>query len=141
MIDDECGPSCEGKVGVKTKTILVVDDNPFIAGLLEDLLTNVPGYHVLTIDDGEAAHDLIVAKPPDLIILDVHIPRMNGFALYDELRRNSATATVPILLMSAAMPHPELARRGILDYIRKPFDVEDLLARIHTMLHPPETIH
>lgn len=134
-------PSCEGKRSVKTNTIVVVDDNPFIAGLLEDLLTNVPGYHVVTIDDGEAAHDQIVADPPDLIILDVHLPRMNGFALYDELRRTPTTAGVPILLMSAAMPHPELARRGILDYVRKPFDVEDLLARVHAALYPPQTIH
>lgn len=126
---------------MKTKTILVVDDNPFIARLIEDALHDVPGYRAVTAGDGTTALELITAAPPDLIILDVHIPRMSGFDLYDQIRRNGVTAAIPVLLMSAAMPHPELARRGLTDYLRKPFSMEDLLERVHNALQRSRPIH
>ena len=121
---------------METKTIVVVDDNPFIANMIQEALNDVPGYQAVTVNDGMTALQFISNAPPDLVILDVYVPKISGRDLYDRLQHDPGTAQIPVLLMSAAMPHPELAKRSVLEYLRKPFDMNDLLGRVHDLLRP-----
>ena len=123
-----------------TKVIIVVDDNPTIAHLLLDALEEEEAYDVRTVRDGLRALDLITSASPDLVILDVHLPGISGFELFDRLRAKSETADIPILFISAAMPGPELARRGITEYLPKPFNLEELLRRVEALSARQRTV-
>ncbi len=115
---------------METRAIVVVEDNEPIARLIQEVLNDVPGYGAVTVPDGAIALDVISAVRADLVILDVDLPGINGFELYDRLREKPETAAVPVLFMSAAAHEEELERRGIQDYLRKPFDLDDLLAQV-----------
>ncbi len=110
-------------------TILVVDDDPFIVEMLETALEE-EGYHVLASVDGEAlplAHDL----HPDLILLDINMPGMDGVEVSQRLRDDPATADIPIIAMSA---QSRLRATGPLmpvnDRLSKPFDLDRLYAAV-----------
>jgi DNA-binding response OmpR family regulator len=113
--------------------ILVVDDEPRYLRLLEaNLLTE--GYEVFTASDGEAALELFSAGPVDLILLDVMMPRMDGFTVCQRIRQFS---NVPIIIMTAKGEEQDRVRGldvGADDYVVKPFSVTELLARVRAVL-------
>lgn len=113
--------------------ILVVDDEPVICELIEELLVDA-GYAVRHALDGKAALEAALADPPDLVISDLWMPRLDGAALHQELRAHGLT--MPVLFVSAAlrMQPPDGAR-----LIRKPFDADDILAHVAELLprRPP----
>ena len=115
---------------METRAIVVVEDNEPIARLIQEVLNDVPGYGAVTVPDGALALDVISAVRADLVVLDVDLPGINGFEIYDRLKRHPETASIPTLFMSAAAHEEELQRRGIQDYLRKPFDLDDLLAQV-----------
>ena len=117
-----------------TKAIVVVEDNEAIARLIQEVLNDVPGYGAVTVGDGALGLEVISAVKADLVILDIDLPGLSGFDIYDRLRSRPETATIPALFMSAAMHEDELARRELRDYLRKPFDLDDLLARVEAIL-------
>ena len=119
---------------METKAIVVVEDNEAIARLIQEVLNDVPGYGAVTVGDGALALEVISAVKADLVILDIDLPGLSGFDIYDRLRSRPETATIPALFMSAAMHEDELARRELRDYLRKPFDLDDLLARVDAIL-------
>lgn len=119
---------------METKAIVVVEDNEAIARLIQEVLNDVPGYGAVTVGDGALALEVISAVKADLVILDIDLPGINGFEIYDRLHSRPETATIPALFMSAAMHEDELARRELHDYLRKPFDLDDLLARVDAIL-------
>ena len=116
--------------GMETRAIVVVEDNEPIARLIQEVLNDVPGYGAVTVPDGAIALDVIAAVRADLVILDVDLPGLDGFEIYDRLKRQPDTASIPTLFMSAVAHEEELERRGIQDYLRKPFDLDDLLAQV-----------
>ncbi len=120
---------------METRAIVVVEDNEPIARLIQEVLNDVPGYGAVTVPDGAIALDVISAVRADLVILDVDLPGINGFELYDRLRGKPETAAVPVLFMSAAAHEEELRRRDINHYLSKPFDLDDLLARVDTLFN------
>jgi len=120
-----------------TSAIVVVEDNTAIAALLQEVLNDVVGYGAVTVGDGALALAVLGAIHTDLVILDVDLPGLSGLELYDQLRSRPATATLPCLFMSAAAHTKELARRQITDYLPKPFDLDDLLARVAALLRRP----
>ncbi len=128
------GPQREGRGPVATSAIVIVEDNEAIAALLQEVLNDVVGYGAVTVRDGALALEVLSAIHTDLVILDVDLPGLSGLEVYDWLRRRPATATVPCLFMSAALHLEELAHRQITDYLSKPFDIDDLLARVATLL-------
>ena len=90
-------------------------------------------YHVDTVADGEAALEYIRAAPPDLVVSDVMMPRLNGFGLLKELRADPALNTIPVVLLSARAGEEsrlEGLHRGADDYLIKPFSARELLARV-----------
>ena len=114
--------------------ILVVDDDP---QLLRLLVRNLQweGYEVLTADDGEQTLGQVEANSPDLILLDVILPGLDGFQVCQRVREFSV---VPIMCMTARGHDQEkdrLLELGADDYMTKPFDMSELLTRIHAVLH------
>jgi DNA-binding response OmpR family regulator len=113
--------------------ILVVDDEPRYLRLLEANL-RTDGYEVLTATDGEEAVDAFSANPVDLILLDVMLPRMDGFAACQRIRQFS---NVPIIMLTAKGEEQDRVRgldAGADDYLVKPFSVMELLARVRAVL-------
>ena len=116
--------------------ILVVDDTPANLRLLAQMLS-VRGYKVRPVPSGLLALDAARAAPPDLILLDVSMPDLNGFEVCQRLKANEATRDVPVLFISALDDIDSKVRAftaGGVDYITKPFQVEEVAARVATHL-------
>ena len=117
--------------------IVVVDDDEDIRDLVAIKL-RAAGYRTLTAPDGDAALDLAVRERPDLMILDVSMPGMDGLAVCAQVHRQHGLADVPVLILSArAMPYDiDLGLAvGADDYLTKPFSPNELLTRVHTLLN------
>ena len=119
-----------------TKTILIADDEPNIVISLEYLLQR-DGYRVVVARDGQEALDAIAAGPPDLVLLDVMLPRVSGFEVCQTVRENPALAGMPIVMLTAKGREVEVIKGlalGANAYITKPFSTQELLAQIHALL-------
>ncbi|HEX6009826.1 MAG TPA: response regulator [Actinomycetota bacterium] len=114
------------------ETILVVDDDPDIARFVEVNLRSA-GYDVSVASDGEQALEKAAALRPDLVLLDVMMPRIDGFEVAQRLRRNPQTASTSIIMLTAKALSTDKVlglTAGADDYIIKPFDPIELLARV-----------
>jgi len=128
MLQSECG--------VRQKVILIVDD---IAENLEVLARNIQrlGHKVLMATSGERAIELAIAKKPDLILLDLQMPVMNGFEVCRILKADSSTAEIPIIFLTARTERDSIIEAfelGAVDYVLKPFYNEELFARLQAHL-------
>lgn len=114
------------------KKILLVDDSSTVL-LLHRMMLDHCGYELLTARDGQEALDKATMEKPDLIFLDVLMPRMDGFQTCRALRSRAETRHVPIILVTTR-GEPHYVRQGFesgcTDYITKPFDGEELLAKV-----------
>lgn len=118
-------------------TILVVDDHANTRALIRDYLTE-HGYHVISAADGRQALALAAAEPPDLILLDVMMPHVDGFEF---TRRYRIEQRVPIILLTAKIEERDKVHGldlGADDYMTKPFGMQELLARIRAVLRRVE---
>ena len=118
------------------KRILIVDDDPELRELLRGYLGG-NGYDVDAAEDGAAMRSRIAAAAPDLVILDLMLPGEDGLALCRELRAASATAALPILMLTARGEDTDRIvglEMGADDYLPKPFNPRELLARISSIL-------
>jgi CheY-like chemotaxis protein len=116
--------------------IMVVDDQPANLTLLEDLLTR-QGYAVRSFPRGRLALDAAARNPPDLILLDINMPEMNGFEVCERLKADHKLADIPVLFLSALNETADKVnafRAGGVDYITKPFQLEEVRARVETHL-------
>jgi DNA-binding response OmpR family regulator len=119
--------------------ILIVDDEPSIVISLEYLMRR-EGYEIAVATDGEAALQAIAERPPDLVILDVMLPRMNGFDVCRRVRADPRLADVRILMLTAKGRDTEVAKGlglGADAYVTKPFSTRDLVAQIAALLRRP----
>jgi DNA-binding response OmpR family regulator len=130
----EIAAMARGEPGGVQKTVLVVEDDESIAlGLEMNLVAE--GYHVISARDGERGLALARESDVDLLILDVMLPRLNGFELLRMLR--SERSTVPIIMLSARGAEMDKVmglELGAEDYITKPFSLAELLARVKAVL-------
>lgn len=118
------------------KKILVIDDLPENVFLLQDRLEN-EGYEILTAYDGRSGINKAISEMPDLILLDVMMPELNGIEVCKTLVNNPSTASIPIILVTAksgAEDTKEGLEAGAFDYIKKPFNKVELLARVRSAL-------
>ena len=116
--------------------VLVADDDPDILALVRFRLER-DGYEVLSAPDGETALDLALARPPDLAVLDVMMPRLDGYEVTRRLREHGPTTTIPIILLTARVQEPDLERgfeAGADDYVTKPFSPQALGERVQAAL-------
>jgi two-component system OmpR family response regulator len=114
--------------------ILVVDDEVAIRDLIKEVL-QLAGFEVSTCEDGLTALNLIRREKFDLIILDVNLPKLDGFALLQKVRESAPAQ--PIILISARTDKEDVThglRLGADDYIRKPFGIEELVLRVENRL-------
>jgi len=117
----------------KKTTILTADDDPQLLRLMTRNL-QLEGYDVLGASDGELALELIESNPPDLVLLDVMMPKMDGFTVCYRVREFSS---VPIIIVTARGQDQDKVRGldlGADDYLTKPFSVDELLARVRAVL-------
>jgi DNA-binding response OmpR family regulator len=116
--------------------VLVADDDPDILALVRFRLER-DGYEVLSAPDGETALDLAMARTPDLAVLDVMMPRLDGYEVTRRLREHGPTTTIPIILLTARVQEPDLERgfeAGADDYVTKPFSPQALGERVQAAL-------
>ncbi|HYL26397.1 MAG TPA: response regulator transcription factor [Candidatus Nitrosotalea sp.] len=120
--------------------VLIVDDERALRELLEYGLEQA-GFAVRSVADGSAAFELLEEWPADVIVLDVMLPGTDGFALLPELRR---LTTSPVIMLTARAEISEKVAglaAGADDYLAKPFDLEELVARLRTLLRRPSIEH
>lgn len=116
--------------------ILVVDDEPNILLSLEFLMKHA-GFEVRTATDGDAALAAVATEVPDLILLDVMMPRRDGYEVCQAVRENPACARVKIIMLTAKGRETEVTKGlalGANAYITKPFSTKDLVAQIRALL-------
>ncbi len=116
--------------------ILIADDEPHIRRILQFLLDQA-GYRTVCVADGRQALAAAHAERPDLLLLDVMMPHLDGFAVLEQLRQDRETRRLPVIMLTARDEGPTRVRGlkgGANDYVAKPFDHEELLARVANML-------
>jgi two-component system, chemotaxis family, chemotaxis protein CheY len=110
--------------------VLVVDDDPTIRQFIQMALVD-HGYEVLTAEDGQAALDLLRSNRPDLILLDMRMPVMDGWA-FSRAYRTAGLPPSPIVVLTAARDAAQYAREIEADaYLAKPFDLRELMVLVH----------
>ena len=120
----------------KTAKILVVDDTPQNVKLLADMLT-VEGYAVVTAENGTQALDKVEADSPDLVLLDIMMPGMDGYEVCRKIRENPDTEILPVVMVTALDPSTERVKgieAGADDFLGKPINIDELLARVRSLL-------
>ncbi len=117
-------------------TVLVVEDDPVILQLLE-VNFEIEGYEVVTAKDGSYGFEQAVLCRPDVIVTDIMMPNRSGLELLDDLKADPATASIPVVLLSAKAQAADVRyglAAGAADYVTKPFEPLDLLERVQKLL-------
>ena len=117
------------------KKILIAEDNAAVNKVLELLLK--PGYQIIPAMDGKQAVDMSVTQLPDLILMDMIMPKINGFQAARLIRKNPKTHSIPIIALTglaSADEKNECFQSGCNEYVAKPFKAEDLVPRIRKLL-------
>ena len=116
--------------------IVVIEDDPLIRKLIAQTLLRA-GYEVLTANDGSEGLRVIKETLPNLVVLDISMPGLDGYQVCQYLRRDPTTATLPIIMVTA-MARPSDQRRGFDigadDYLPKPFALTELVTRVQSLL-------
>ena len=118
------------------RTVLVADDDEDILQLVSFRLERA-GYKVVTAADGQQALAAAREHQPDLAVLDVMMPGLNGYEVTRRLRADPATAAIPVILLTARVQEADVSRgfeAGADDYLRKPFSPQELRSRVQAIL-------
>ena len=118
------------------KKIFIADDE---SGFVSTLRTRLEfeGFEITTAPDGKAALELIPQEMPDLVLLDIMMPAVNGYQVCRELKGNEDTSSIPILMLTAKSQESDKLwgkEAGADDYVTKPFDMGDLIEKIRELL-------
>ena len=117
--------------------ILYIEDNPDNVALMEVILANIPGYHLHTAHTAELGLVMALKEKPDLVLMDINLPGMNGIEALGELRRQEETQDIPAIAISAAATAHEVEKgleAGFVAYLTKPFDIQEMLNTIEGVL-------
>ncbi len=124
------------KANTPTADILIVDDKPANLRLLSQMLVE-NGYQVRPAPDGSVALAAARAQPPDLILLDIRMPDMDGYQVCKHLKADASTRDIPIIFISALTETQDKVKAfavGGVDYVTKPLQFQEVLARVKTHL-------
>ena len=117
--------------------VLIVDDQPQMVELLQAYLEDLPQVTVLTAGDGEQALQKVASDQPDLVLLDIMMPRMTGFEVCRRMKADPATRTIPVIMVTALDEMADIERGidvGSDDYLVKPIKKVELVSRVSTLL-------
>lgn len=117
-------------------TILVVDDDPVIQKLLA-VNFEMDGYRVVTASDGVEGLERVADEGPDVVLLDVMMPRLDGVEVVRRLKADATTAAIPVILLSAKAQSSDISaglEAGADDYVTKPFDPLELLEKVAALI-------
>jgi CheY-like chemotaxis protein len=125
------------RIRMTRKKVMVVDDEKNVLDLV-GMILEVEGYEVSKVNDGIECLDTIEEVNPDLVLLDVRMPGMNGWIVFKKLKENPRTKDIPVAMLTV-MAHPRDEERalnelGVDDYITKPFTPDDLVRRVQKLL-------
>jgi DNA-binding NarL/FixJ family response regulator len=118
------------------KTLLLIDDDPNLILLVKDYL-EFRGYAVMTAENGREALEVLTTETPDMIICDVMMPEMDGYAFVEHVRSNQETEWIPVLFLSAKGQSQDRVKglnTGADVYMVKPFEPEELVAQVESSL-------
>ncbi len=116
-------------------SVFVVDDDPAVLAAVADVLAD-DGYRVAGAVDGREALRAVLSDPPDLLVLDVNMPGLNGWELCDIVRRQAATREVPVLFLTGrgeVRDQITSLQVGGSDHLKKPFRAEELRGKVRTL--------
>lgn len=120
------------------KKILIVEDEESLLKL-ESILLTTKGYHVQGVATGTAALKAVMENPPDLVLLDIMLPEVDGFEVCHQIKNNPQTRHIPVILLTAKKSPEDMARGkevGADEYITKPFKSTMVITAIERLLHP-----
>lgn len=126
--------------GNKMAKILVAEDEPDIRDLIAIIL-RIAHHEVVTVSNGVEAVECVAASTPDLILLDVRMHRMSGYEACQRIKANPATASIPVVFLSAKGQETDIhtgLALGALDYVLKPFTPDELVAKVNEILSRSE---
>lgn len=118
------------------KKILIIEDDPDIRNMLQYALSR-ESFHVLTASDGQEGLDLALSSDPDLIILDLMLPKLSGIEVCKKVRTQPQTQNTPVIMLTAKGDETDIVFGlgiGADDYVKKPFSVKELSARVYARL-------
>ena len=119
----------------KKKVVVIGEDDEPIATLLRDSINDENGYQAVVVSDGALVIETVRQVHADLLVLDIMMPGLNGFEVFDRVRADTDIRDMPVLFVSAATNQHDgdFAERGIKYVISKPFDLNDLLERVRVL--------
>ena len=133
-------PGLPGPVALRhsipISVVLIVEDAPELAQLIEAIVISEPGYRAVAVPDAPGALNVISQLKVSLILLDVQLPGMSGLELYDKLQAEHSDRAIPVLFLTAGYYQAEFKRRGIKDFLPKPFSIDQLIARVDHICRP-----
>src|SRR5215469_17080729 len=115
------------------QTVMIIEDDMHIGAFLVEAITQETPYHATLVGNGAEALKTLEDLKPSLLILDYHLPGINGLDLYDQIHVMPEMTQVPAIMMSATLPRRELEQRTIVG-IRKPFELDDFLQTVTDLL-------
>jgi len=116
------------------KKILVIDDEPELVDMVRRRL-EANNYNVIAAYNGKEGMEKLLSEKPDLILLDIRMPKIDGYSFVREIRVNKELRDIPIIILSVMDKLKELLKlEGVKDYIEKPFDAETLLQKVNKYL-------
>jgi DNA-binding response OmpR family regulator len=121
------------------KVVIVVEDDPSIGALIADAISDEPGYCAIHVGGPAAAIEATKHVTPDVMVVDVRLPGMSGFELYDRLKKDPRTTKIPVLFETASGSEDvnEFRKRGIATYIKKPFDLNVIVESVKRLASAP----
>jgi len=123
---------------LNVKTVLVVDDEPVLRTIVREIL-HEEGYAVIEAADGRVMLEIIARERPDLVLMDVMMPGVDGREAYRQLRARREHQDIPVVMMSAAVPSHGLDP-SIAGFMAKPFDLTQLIDLVVRLIGRPHTI-
>jgi CheY-like chemotaxis protein len=123
----------------RRKVVLVVEDEHTIGQLIADAICDEPGYYAIHVGESAAALETTKHVTPDVMVVDVRLPGMSGFELYDVLKKDPRTSRIPVLFETANGVEAlgEFRRRGIATFVNKPFDLNVIVGYVKRLATDP----
>ena len=118
------------------KRVLVIDDDTSLQDLMQAIL-ELKDFEVILAENGQDALEKLAKKQPDLILLDLMMPGMDGYSFAEELQRRGLCAAVPILVLTADVSaKPQVEQLGINSFVTKPFELRGFLQEVSKLMYP-----